>query len=377
MTISVRGVSKRWGKTVGLDDVSLEVPSGKLVALLGPSGSGKTTLLRVIGGLEVPDSGVVLFSGQDATRSSVRERGVGFVFQHYALFRNLDVFENIAFGLRVMPRGRRPEAAVLTRRVHELLELVQLEGLARRLPSQLSGGQRQRVALARALAVEPRVLLLDEPFGALDARVRQELRRWLRRLHEEIHVTSVFVTHDQEEALEVADQVVVMTRGKIAQVGTPTEVMDHPENAFVNEFVGEVNALAGEVVQGRIHCGALVLEGHEVAERTRVRVLIRTHDVKLWLDPEGIVTIERMWTMGDRVRVEATIHGDGTILAQFPRRSSLLRGLVPGVRASIEVTMARAYDGDGLARGWKTRSPRAISAPPERGVDGEESAALG
>lgn len=369
MSISVRSVSKRWGNAVGLDDVSLEVASGELVALLGPSGSGKTTLLRVIGGLEVPDQGTVLFAGADATRASVRERGVGFVFQHYALFRHLTVFENIAFGLRVMPRMRRPPRVEIERKVERLLELVQLQGLARRLPSQLSGGQRQRVALARALAVEPKVLLLDEPFGALDARVRQELRRWLRRLHDEIHVTSVFVTHDQEEALEVADRVVVMTQGKVAQIGTPSQVMDHPDNAFVNEFVGEVNVLEGEVRGDRVACGALALDAAGLADGTPVRVLIRTHDIKLWHDPAGIMTIERLWAMGDRVRVEASIAGDGTILAQFPRRSSLLHRLEPGTRAAIEVTMARLYTGDGLDRGHKARSPRAVSAPPERGLE--------
>src|SRR5262245_33552124 len=228
MSIEVRGGTKSFGSFVAVNDVSLTVPTGELVALLGPSGSGKTSLLRIIAGLEKADRGQVLFEGEDASARDVRQRGVGFVFQHYALFRHMSVFENVAFGLRVRPRGRRPEDAAIRTRVMDLLKLVQLDWLADRYPSQLSGGQRQRVALARALAVEPRVLLLDEPFGSLDAKVRQELRRWLRRLHDEIRVTSVFVTHDQEEALEVSDRVVVMNQGRVEQIGTPQEVFDHP-----------------------------------------------------------------------------------------------------------------------------------------------------
>ncbi|HEY8535494.1 MAG TPA: sulfate ABC transporter ATP-binding protein, partial [Vicinamibacterales bacterium] len=228
MSIEVRHLVKSFGNFTALRDVSLTVPAGQLLALLGPSGSGKTTLLRVIAGLETPDSGTVLFDGDDATRRSARDRRVGFVFQHYALFRHMSVFENVAFGLRVKRRRERPSKAFIRQKVHGLLKLVQLDGLAGRYPHQLSGGQRQRVALARALAVEPRVLLLDEPFGALDAKVRKELRSWLRRLHDELHITSVFVTHDQDEALEVADQVVVMNRGKIEQVGTPDEVFHQP-----------------------------------------------------------------------------------------------------------------------------------------------------
>jgi sulfate transport system ATP-binding protein len=241
MSIEVVNVTTRFGAFAALKEVSLHVNPGELVALLGPSGSGKTTLLRVIAGLETPTAGGVLFEGEDATTRHVRERRVGFVFQHYALFRHMTVFENVAFGLRVRPRRMRPSRAEIHQRVSELLRLVQLEGFARRYPSQLSGGQRQRVALARALAVEPKVLLLDEPFGALDAKVRQELRRWLRRLHEEIHVTSVFVTHDQDEALEVADRVVVMNAGRIEQVGTPEEVFRSPASAFVMNFLGTVN----------------------------------------------------------------------------------------------------------------------------------------
>src|SRR5438132_4710425 len=224
MSIEVQNITKTFGTFTALRDVSFQAPTGELVALLGPSGSGKTTLLRIIAGLEAADQGAVLFHGEDATDRSVRDRQIGFVFQHYALFRHMTVFENVAFGLRVRPREARPSKKQIQAKVHELLKLIQLETLAQRYPSQLSGGQRQRVALARALAVEPSVWLLDEPFGALDAKVRLELRRWLRQLHDEIHVTSVFVTHDQEEALEVADRVVVMNHGRIEQVGSPDEV---------------------------------------------------------------------------------------------------------------------------------------------------------
>jgi sulfate transport system ATP-binding protein len=252
MGIEVRNLTKSFGSFIALRDVNVTVNSGELVALLGPSGSGKTTLLRVIAGLETPDVGAVLFDGDDATRRDPRERGVGFVFQHYALFRHMTVFENVAFGLRVRPRARRPSEQDIARRVHELLELVQLDYLGDRLPSQLSGGQRQRVALARALAVEPSVLLLDEPFGALDAKVRQELRRWLRRLHQEIHLTSVFVTHDQEEALELANRVVVMNEGRIEQDAAPGEVIERPATPFVSSFLGNVNLFHGRL-QVEVH----------------------------------------------------------------------------------------------------------------------------
>jgi len=237
MSIEVRNIRKSFGSFVALDDVSLEFPSGELVALLGPSGCGKTTLLRIIAGLEAADSGSVLLEGEDASGTHVRERQVGFVFQHYALFRHMSVFENVAFGLRVKPRKFRPSEAQIHKKVHDLLGLVQLDWLADRYPAQLSGGQRQRIALARALAVEPRVLLLDEPFGALDAKVRKELRQWLRRLHDELHITSIFVTHDQEEALEVADRVVLMNQGHVEQIGTPREVVEQPGTPFVADFL--------------------------------------------------------------------------------------------------------------------------------------------
>ena len=256
MRISVHNATKRFGSFTALADVNLDIQSGELLALLGPSGSGKTTLLRIIAGLDWPDQGEVHFDGQDALVHSVGERNVGFVFQHYALFRHMSVFENVAFGLRAKPRNQRLSETQIKKKVDMLLELVQLGWLAGRYPSQLSGGQRQRIALARALAIEPRVLLLDEPFGALDAKVRKELRRWLRNLHTEIHVTSVFVTHDQEEALEVADRVVVMDRGRIEQVGTPEDVYERPQTAFVHEFIGE-----SIVVPVSVDAGSVSFEG--------------------------------------------------------------------------------------------------------------------
>ena len=249
MTIEVKNIVKKFGAFAALDNVDLKVGNGELLALLGPSGSGKTTLLRIIAGLDWPDAGEVSFDGENALARGASERHVGFVFQHYALFRHMTVFENVAFGLRVQPRAIRKDEAAIRARVKELLDLVQLDWLANRYPSQLSGGQRQRIALARALAIEPRILLLDEPFGALDAKVRKELRQWLRSLHSEIHVTSIFVTHDQEEALEVANRVVVMDKGRIEQIGTPGDVYDNPATAFVHGFIGESIVLPVEVTR--------------------------------------------------------------------------------------------------------------------------------
>jgi sulfate transport system ATP-binding protein len=290
MSIAVRHVSKRFGNFVALDDVSLDVPSGALLALLGPSGSGKTTLLRIIAGLETPDRGVVLHHDEDVTERSPKERNVGFVFQHYALFRHMSVFENVAFGMRV----RNKPKDQITPRVRELLQLVRLEGLEKRFPTQLSGGQRQRVALARALAVEPRVLLLDEPFGALDAKVRMELRQWLRRLHEEIHLTTVFVTHDQEEAFEVADRVVVMRAGKVEQAGTPQEVFDHPANPFVMDFLGNVNVFHGRAQDGKLVLGGLEVEypDHPHPESKNVMGYVRPHELDIDRYPNGKSSIE-------------------------------------------------------------------------------------
>jgi len=286
MGISVKNVTKAFGSFVALRDVSLDVPEGELVALLGPSGSGKTSLLRIIAGLDPADAGQILFGGEDATRRDVRARRVGFVFQHYALFRHMTVFENVAFGLRVRARSARVAEEEIRRRVNDLLRLVQLDWLGDRFPSQLSGGQRQRVALARALAVEPKVLLLDEPFGSLDAKVRQELRRWLRRLHDEIHMTGVFVTHDQEEALEVADRVVVMNHGRIEQVGTPEQVFEHPETPFVMNFLGNVNIFHGRVESGKAHLGPISVDypEHPDAESRPAAGYTRPHEVDLARD---------------------------------------------------------------------------------------------
>jgi sulfate transport system ATP-binding protein len=278
MSISATGITKTFGSYTALAGVNLNVPSGKLVALLGPSGSGKTTLLRIIAGLEVPDPGAgrIDFHGEDVTNLPAGQRRVGFVFQHYALFRHMTVAENVAFGLRVRHRRNRPRDSEILDRVHALLKLVQLDGLESRYPTQLSGGQRQRVALARALAVEPKVLLLDEPFGALDAKVRKELRRWLRRFHDEINLTTIFVTHDQEEALEISDEVVIMNQAKIEQVGTPQEVYDRPATPFVYQFLGNVNILRAKALGAETNAGLPTApvrdDGH---------VFVRPHDIEL------------------------------------------------------------------------------------------------
>jgi sulfate transport system ATP-binding protein len=285
MSITIKQVSKQFGSFIALKDVSIEVPTGSLLALLGPSGSGKTTLLRIIAGLENADAGTILHHAEDVTQRSPKERNVGFVFQHYALFRHMTVFENVAFGMRVR-RCPKPE---IEKRVHELLHLVRLEGLGKRFPTQLSGGQRQRVALARALAVQPRVLLLDEPFGALDAKVRMELRQWLRRLHEEIHLTTVFVTHDQEEAFEVADRVVVMNHGKVEQEGSPQEVFDHPANPFVMDFLGHVNVFHGRAHEGKALLGNMEVEypHSQHAEPRDVVGYVRPHELDINRSPNG------------------------------------------------------------------------------------------
>jgi len=283
MTIEVKNIRKQFGQFTALDDVSLQFPAGELTALLGPSGCGKTTLLRIIAGLEHPDSGAVLLDAQDASKRHVRERQVGFVFQHYALFKHMTVFENVAFGLRVKARKERPSEQQIRDKVRQLLELVQLDWLAERYPPQLSGGQRQRIALARALAVEPRVLLLDEPFGALDAKVRKELRRWLRRLHDDLHVTSIFVTHDQEEALEVADQVVLMNKGRVEQLGTPDAVYNHPASPFVYGFLGNVNLFHGRVHEGVLASGDanFAVPDHAAVRNANGIAYVRPHDLEI------------------------------------------------------------------------------------------------
>lgn len=282
MSIEVSQVNKRFGAFQALKDINLNIQSGELVALLGPSGCGKTTLLRIIAGLETPDTGSILFHGEDVSGREVRERNVGFVFQHYALFRHMTVFDNVAFGLRMKPKRDRPSEKAIADKVHELLNLVQLDWLADRYPEQLSGGQRQRIALARALAVQPKVLLLDEPFGALDAKVRKELRRWLARLHEEVHLTSVFVTHDQEEAMEVADRIVVMNKGVVEQIGSPGEVYEHPASDFVYHFLGDSNRLT----QGEEH---ILFRPHEVALARQAEGDFRPAEVRD-IRPLGAVT---------------------------------------------------------------------------------------
>lgn len=290
MSIRVDSVTKRFGSFTALNDVSVEVPEAALLALLGPSGSGKTTLLRVIAGLEAPDAGCVLVNGVDVSSHNPRQRNMGFVFQHYALFRHMTVFENIAFPLRV--RGWKN--GEIKQRVLELLELIRLEGLGQRYPAQLSGGQRQRIALARALAAQPQVLLLDEPFGALDAKVRQELRRWLRRFHDEYKVTSIFVTHDQEEAFEVADRVVVMRGGQVEQQGTPQEIFDHPANAFVMDFLGNVNVFHGRIHEGKAFLGGIEVSSPEFAHVSseKAMVYVRPHELDIDIHSDGTPSLQ-------------------------------------------------------------------------------------
>lgn len=313
MSIEIRNVSKTFGAFRALNDINLDIHSGELVALLGPSGCGKTSLLRIIAGLETPDAGSIQFHGEDVSNHDVRDRNVGFVFQHYALFRHMTVFDNVAFGLRMKPKGERPSEAEIAERVHELLGMVQLDWLADRYPEQLSGGQRQRIALARALAVKPKVLLLDEPFGALDAKVRKELRRWLARLHEEVHLTSVFVTHDQEEAMEVADRIVVMNKGTIEQIGSPAEVYEQPASDFVYHFLGDAN---------RLHLGD---DQH---------LLFRPHEVslsRLAIDEHRAAQVRDIRPLGAITRVTLKVEGqDELIEAEVVKDHDSLSGLTRG-----------------------------------------------
>ncbi|MEG1063074.1 sulfate/molybdate ABC transporter ATP-binding protein [Comamonas sp.] len=365
MSIEIRNVSKQFGDFQALRDVSLDIKSGELIALLGPSGCGKTTLLRIIAGLETADVGTIHFSGEDTTDVHVRDRNVGFVFQHYALFRHMTVFENVAFGLRVKPRKERPSEAVIKEKVMKLLKLVQLDWIADRFPSQLSGGQRQRIALARALAVEPKVLLLDEPFGALDAKVRKELRRWLRQLHDELHVTSIFVTHDQEEALEVADRVVVINQGKIEQEGTPQQVWDNPATPFVYGFLGDVNLFKGRARDGRVYLDdGMQMDSSDAsgAHDSQAFAYVRPHDLEVEryspgqnLDaqgrPTGIVAqLSRAIVVGPIARLElipsettqnaSNAGEDGLIEAQIPAQQFKDMGLREG--ETLVVTPRRA-----------------------------------
>ncbi|MEP6572409.1 MAG: sulfate ABC transporter ATP-binding protein [Gemmatimonadota bacterium] len=350
MSIEARNISKTFGTFEALKNVSLDVPDGELVALLGPSGSGKTTLLRIIAGLEAADSGSILFHGEDVADTHVRERQVGFVFQHYALFRHMSVFENVAFGLRVRARNVRPPEAEIRKSVSDLLKLVQLDWLADRYPSQLSGGQRQRVALARALAIKPRVLLLDEPFGALDAKVRKELRRWLRRLHDEVHVTSVFVTHDQEEALEVADRVVVMNEGRIEQNGTPEEVYDRPATPFVYSFLGDVNLFHGRLNRGLVTIGGAELKAPEHAEAADQAAVayVRTFEVELTPSGDGSVAIEaivrHIRAFGPVVRLELDRVDDGQLIeAEVSRARFTELKVAKGDRVFVSPKNARVF----------------------------------
>jgi sulfate transport system ATP-binding protein len=338
VTIELRNIIKRYGAFTALDDVDLRVESGELVALLGPSGSGKTTLLRIIAGLDWPDSGSVSFDGEDALSRGAGERRVGFVFQHYALFRHMSVFENVAFGLRVQPRAARKDETAIRARVKELLDLVQLDWLANRYPSQLSGGQRQRIALARALAIEPRILLLDEPFGALDAKVRKELRNWLRSLHEEIHVTSIFVTHDQEEALEVANRVVVMDKGRIEQIGTPSDVYDDPATAFVHGFIGESVVLPVEISEGRIRFGDKLLDlAAQDARPGPSKLFVRRHDISIGPAGSGALegAVKRVRAFGPTQRADILLNsaGEDTLIEiDAPRDGALRAGDVVGLQ---------------------------------------------
>ncbi len=343
MSIEIRNVSKQFGDFQALRDVSLDIQSGELIALLVPSGCGKTTLLRIIAGLETPDVGSIHFSGEDTTDVHVRERNVGFVCQHYARFRQMTVFENVAFGLRVKPRSQRPSEAQIRDKVMSLLKLVQLDWIADRFPSQLSGGQRQRIALARALAVEPKVLLLDEPFGALDAKVRKELRRWLRHLHDELHVTSIFVTHDQEEALEVADRVVVINQGRIEQEGTPQQVWDNPATPFVYGFLGDVNLFKGRASDGRVYLDdGTQLDSHDAkgASDSKAFAYVRPHDLEVEryspgqnLDVQGrptgiVVQLARAIVVGPIARLEL-IPSESTESTDNAEEGGLIEAQIP------------------------------------------------
>jgi sulfate transport system ATP-binding protein len=365
MSIEIRNISKDFGTFHALRDVSLDINSGELVALLGPSGCGKTTLLRIIAGLETADQGSILVNGADTTDQHVRERNVGFVFQHYALFRHMSVFDNVAFGLRMKPKATRPSAAVIKQKVHALLDLVQLDWLAERYPSQLSGGQRQRIALARALAVEPQVLLLDEPFGALDAKVRKELRRWLRRLHDDLHVTSIFVTHDQEEALEVADRVVLMNAGVVEQIGSPQEVWSHPASPFVYGFLGDVNLFHGRAHEGEMLIGEdqqglrLATPEHQDVQDAKAFAYVRPHDLEVQRfvaglsaaeQPRGIVAkLTRAIVVGPIARLElvpldsSTAAQGAVIEAQIPAQQFDLLALKEGETLLLTARKARVF----------------------------------
>lgn len=340
MDIAVDNIFKKFGDFVAVDHVSFEIPRGSLVALLGPSGGGKSTLLRILSGLERPDSGRVWLNGKDVTDIDVRDRGIGFVFQHYALFRHLTVEDNVGFGLSVRGEARDK----IRTRVHELLSIVGLRGFAKRYPWQLSGGQRQRVALARALAPNPQILLLDEPFGAIDAKVREELRTWLRKLHDEMPVTTVIVTHDQEEAFSVADRVFIVKDGKLEQQGTPSEIQDSPATEFVARFVGQVNVLPAVITDGRARAGQLEVNLNERSSVGPANLVVRTYDLALSADAKGIATVERIVPLGDRVRIHAALDGVGSVIVETGRGSE--PPLAPGQRIQLRAKNALAYPVD-------------------------------
>jgi sulfate transport system ATP-binding protein len=350
MSIQIRHVSKRFGNFLALNDLSLDIDTGELIALLGPSGCGKTTLLRIVAGLDTPDTGKVLVQGEDTTDLAVQKRNVGFVFQHYALFRHMTVFDNVAFGLRVRPRSERRPEKEIRERVNRLLALVQIDWMGDRYPDQLSGGQRQRVALARALAVEPRVLLLDEPFGALDAKVRKDLRRWLRRLHDELNVTTVFVTHDQEEALEVADRVVVVNGGRIEQIGSPDEVYAHPANAFVYGFLGTANRFDGHVRGGAFHAPGLrhPLPGMMSDQETRAIAFARPHDLEVEHHMPGAsglsAQLVRRYARGANVMLELKYDGAvNPIEVELKREEAERMQLQPGQTLLVRPGSLRVF----------------------------------
>ena len=358
MSIEVKNINKTFGNFVALNNVSLDFPSGELVALLGPSGCGKTTLLRIIAGLETPDSGNIILDGIDTSTTPVRDRQVGFVFQHYALFKHMTVFDNVAFGLQVKNRKERPSKEEIAHKVHELLKLVQLDWLHDRFPAQLSGGQRQRIALARALAIEPKVLLLDEPFGALDAKVRKELRRWLRKLHDELHITSIFVTHDQEEALEVADRVVLMNQGNVEQIGSPDEVYEHPATPFVYGFLGNVNLFHGRIEGEGIQVGNDTLnhdKSQTISQGASVLAFARPHELDILTkeeESEGVkATIDRILSFGLNSRIELSaevVLEDGNkqhfYEVELPRSEVLKRGLSEGQQVRIAPSQLRVFE---------------------------------